>query len=87
MQESPANKGEDSLRDNFQKAIDFYEPAVTGYKDSGSLLDVPAMVVSNLCVSYIMNEKNHEAEEIMKQLEREEHAALEDEPDKQVRCC
>lgn len=72
LQESPASKADESTRDNFQKAIDLYEPIVTRMKDKGKLLDVAAIVVSNLCVAYIMNEKNAEAEELMKQLEREE---------------
>ena len=53
-------------------------------KEKRRLLDVTAMVVANLCVSYIMDSKNIQAEEVMKQLEVEEEAALEREPNKQV---
>jgi hypothetical protein len=58
-------------------------------KEQGRLLDVAAIVVSNLCVAYIMNEKNPEAEELMKQLEREEaeRAAVSDGSSKPVRSC
>lgn len=45
------------------------------------------MVVANLCVAYIMIEKNHEAEELMKLLEQEEEAALARTPDTPVRSC
>jgi hypothetical protein len=71
-------------RDNFQRAIDFYAPIVKGMKAKGKLLDVTAVVVANLCVSYIMNERNHEAEELMRQVEREEELAAEANPAKRV---
>jgi len=41
------------------------------------MLSLTAIVVANLCVSYIMVNKNEEAEEIMKRLEVEEEKAAE----------
>lgn len=41
------------------------------------MLSLTAIVVANLCVSYIMVNKNEEAEEIMKRLEAEEDKAAE----------
>jgi hypothetical protein len=84
VQDSPASRGDETSRDNFQKAIELYQPIVDRARSKSKLLDVAAMVVSNLCVSYIMNEKNHEAEELMKQLEKEEELKLEHNPHKQV---
>jgi tetratricopeptide repeat protein 30 len=44
----------------------------------GGLLDIPAIVLANLCVSYIMTSQNEEAEEIMRRVEAEEATALAD---------
>lgn len=85
MQDTPASKNEGAARDNFQQAIDHYAPIVGAAKARGKLLAVTAVVVANLCVAYIMNERNHEAEDLMKQLEREEELSGEAEPDKRVR--
>ena len=41
------------------------------------MLSLTAIVIANLCVSYIMVNKNEEAEEIMKRLEAEEEKAAE----------
>jgi tetratricopeptide repeat protein 30 len=84
LQETPASKTEETTRDNFQRAVDFYAPIVMGMKAKNKLLDVTAVVVANLCVSYIMNERNHEAEELMKQVEQEEEIAAEAHPGKRV---
>ena len=43
---------------------------------------VPAIVLANLCVAYIMTSQNEEAEELMRRVEKEEERG---EPDKQVR--
>lgn len=49
------------------------------------MLSLTAIVVANLCVSYIMVNKNEEAEDIMKRLEAEEEKAAEmAETEKQV---
>ena len=53
-------------------------------KSLDSLLSVPAIVLANLCVSYIMRSQNEEAEELMRQIEKEEECAAYQEPDKPV---
>ncbi len=37
-----------------------------------SILNVSAIVLANLCVSYIMTSQNEEAEELMRKIEKEE---------------
>ena len=37
-----------------------------------SILNVEAVVLANLCVSYIMTSQNEEAEELMRRIEKEE---------------
>lgn len=54
----------------YKDAIRYYEPFVK--KHQSDLLSVPAMVLANLCVSFIMTSQNEDAEEIMRQIEREE---------------
>lgn len=56
----------------FKDAIRYYEPAVKKHQESGNILDVTAIVLANLCVSYIMTSQNEEAEELMRQIEKEE---------------
>eukprot|EP00892_Ulva_mutabilis_P003389 jgi/Ulvmu1/1421/UM011_0150.1 len=84
MMDVPVGKGDESTRSNFQKAIDFYHPILHRHKEEGTLLSTTAMVVANLCVSYIMDEKNREAEELMKQVEEEEERCQEQDNNKQV---
>lgn len=86
MQETPGSKAGDSGRDNFQQAAALYQPLVQRLQSHGRLLDGAAMLLANLCVAHIMNEENSQAEEVMKQLEREEAALRLGEPDKQARC-
>ncbi|KAJ1342444.1 hypothetical protein BSLG_002989 [Batrachochytrium salamandrivorans] len=54
----------------YKEAISFYEPIVKKYYDN--ILDVTAIVLANLCVSYIMTSQNEEAEELMRRIEKEE---------------
>jgi tetratricopeptide repeat protein 30 len=65
----------------FKDAIRYYEPIVQKQKDH--LLEVPAMVLANLCVSYIMTSQNEEAEEWMRNIEREEERLARVDADKQ----
>lgn len=59
------------MQDNkFADAIRYYEPVVRSRSDN--LLEVPAIVLANLCVSYIMTSQNEEAEELMRSIEKEE---------------
>merc|ERR1712188_216147 len=52
-------------------------------RKSEDILDVPAIVLANLCVSYIMTSQNEEAEELMRKIEKEEERLAYTEPDKQ----
>ncbi|CAM9311591.1 unnamed protein product [Phaeothamnion confervicola] len=54
----------------FKEAIRYYDPIVKKQQDS--ILEVPAIVLANLCVSYIMTSQNEEAEELMRRIEKEE---------------
>ncbi|KAI8800086.1 hypothetical protein BJ742DRAFT_780752 [Cladochytrium replicatum] len=52
----------------YKEAISFYEPIVN--KHYGNVLDVTAIVLANLCVSYILTSQNDEAEELMRKIEK-----------------
>ena len=41
-------------------------------KNFDSILEVSAIVLANLCVSYIMTSQNEEAEELMRKIEKEQ---------------
>lgn len=64
----------------FKEAIRYYDPIVK--KKSEAILDVPAIVLANLCVSYIMTSQNEEAEELMRKIEKEEERFAYAEPDR-----
>lgn len=66
----------------YKEAIRYYEPLVK--KNFDNLLDMTAIVIANLCVSYIMVNQNEDAEEIMRRLEREEEKSQYEEPEKHV---
>lgn len=65
------------LGDKYKEAIRYYEPVVKKHGDN--LLNLTAIVIANLCVSYIMVNLNEEAEDIMRRLEVEEEKAAEQE--------
>lgn len=66
---------------NFKEAIKYYMDV---YTHEENVLDVPASVIANLCVSLIMVQRNEEAQEIIKKVEEEEQLALEKNPDRQL---
>ncbi|XP_038064381.1 tetratricopeptide repeat protein 30A-like [Patiria miniata] len=66
----------------YKEAIGFYEPIVK--KNYDNILNVSAIVLANLCVSYIMTSHNEEAEELMRKIEKEEEQIAYDEPDKKI---
>ncbi|XP_024936945.1 tetratricopeptide repeat protein 30A isoform X2 [Cephus cinctus] len=66
----------------FKEATGFYEPIVK--KKYDNILDVSAIVLANLCVSYIMTSQNAEAEELMKKIEKEEETISFEEQDKKL---
>jgi hypothetical protein len=55
----------------FMESISFYEPVVSNCGDE-SILTLSPIVLANLCVAYIMNNQNEEAEHIMKCVEKQE---------------
>ncbi|KAF4526277.1 hypothetical protein B566_EDAN010987 [Ephemera danica] len=66
----------------FKEATGFYEPIVKKHYEK--ILNVSAIVLANLCVSYIMTSQNEEAEEMMRKIEKEEEQLAYDDPDKKV---
>lgn len=48
------------------------------------LLNVSAIVLANLCVSYIMTSQNEEAEDLMRKIEKEEERIIFEEPNKKT---
>ncbi|KAM6904943.1 intraflagellar transport protein 70A [Xenentodon cancila] len=66
----------------YKEAISFYEPIVREHYNN--ILEVSAVVLANLCVSYIMTSQNEEAEELMRKIEKEEEQISYDNPDKKV---
>ncbi|XP_076234941.1 tetratricopeptide repeat domain 30 isoform X2 [Calliopsis andreniformis] len=66
----------------FKEATGFYEPIVR--KKYENILDVSAIVLANLCVSYIMTSQNAEAEGLMKKIEKEEQAVSREDQDKKL---
>lgn len=69
------------LQENkFKDALSYYSPFVERYRDN--ILDVSAIILANLCVSYIMISQNENAEELMRTIEKEEDQLMFNEPDK-----
>uniref|UniRef100_A0A8C9TFG4 Tetratricopeptide repeat protein 30 n=1 Tax=Scleropages formosus TaxID=113540 RepID=A0A8C9TFG4_SCLFO len=66
----------------YKEAIGFYEPIVKKHYDN--ILNVSAIVLANLCVSYIMSSQNEEAEDLMRKIEKEEEQISYEDPDKKV---
>lgn len=64
----------------YKEAATFYEPIVK--KQYDNILDVSAVVLANLCVSYIMTSQNEEAEDIMRKIEKEEEQQIFEDPQK-----
>ncbi|XP_047143378.1 intraflagellar transport protein 70A isoform X1 [Hydra vulgaris] len=70
------------MQNKYKEAIGFYEPVVKKHYDN--LLNVSAIVLANLCVSYIMTSANDEAEEMMRKIEKEEENVSYDDPEKKI---
>uniref|UniRef100_A0A673IMJ2 Tetratricopeptide repeat protein 30 n=1 Tax=Sinocyclocheilus rhinocerous TaxID=307959 RepID=A0A673IMJ2_9TELE len=71
------------MQDNkYKEAIGFYEPIVKKHYEN--ILNVSAIVLANMCVSYIMTSQNEEAEELMRKIEKEEEQISYDDPDKKI---
>mmetsp|Transcript_36135 Transcript_36135/g.115695 ORF Transcript_36135/g.115695 Transcript_36135/m.115695 type:complete len:353 (+) Transcript_36135:1172-2230(+) len=63
------------MQEKFKDAIRYYDAYKKNTSSSRSLLEVPAIVLANLCVSYIMTSQNEDAEELMRAIEKEEEKA------------
>nr|XP_040046469.1 tetratricopeptide repeat protein 30A isoform X2 [Gasterosteus aculeatus aculeatus] len=86
------------MQAKYKDAIGFYEPIVKKHYDNveqcniqecpckckPSILNVSAVVLANLCVSYILTSQNEEAEELMRKIEKEEEQISYDDPEKKV---
>ena len=60
---------------SFNQSIRLYQNIIKKF-GKVSILNVNAMVLANLCVSYIMTSQNEEAEELMKQIEHEQEILI-----------
>ncbi|XP_019745483.1 intraflagellar transport protein 70A isoform X1 [Hippocampus comes] len=86
------------MQNKYKEAISFYEPIVKKHYNNVEqcsvqecscifkppILNVSAVVLANLCVSYIITSQNEEAEELMRKIEKEEEQISYDDPDKKV---
>ncbi len=64
-------------------ALKYYEPIVRNHADA--LIDnVAAIVLANLCVSYVLDSKNEVAQEVIRRIEREEEDAAAIDPTKSL---
>ena len=59
----------------------FLSKIITKHEDS--IVEVTAIVLANLCVSYIMTSQNEKAEDLMRRIEREEEQIAIENPEKQ----
>lgn len=57
--------------EKLKESIKYYEPLVRKLGDA-SILNVSPIILANLCVAYIMNNQNEDAERIMKRTDKEE---------------
>lgn len=64
----------------YKEAISFYEPIVKKHYDN--ILHVSAIVLANLCVSYILTSQNEDAEELMRKIEKGEEQLSYGDPEK-----
>lgn len=58
-------------QNKYKEALHYYQEIIKK-KGSRSVLDLTAIILANLCVSYIMTSQNEEAEDMMRQIEKEE---------------
>jgi tetratricopeptide repeat protein 30 len=66
------------MKEEYDKALGYYEPIV---KQAESLLKVPAIALANLCVVYILTERNDKAEKLMRRIEEEEYRVTKENPE------
>ena len=66
--------------DKYHECISYYERILE--KNPSTMLELPAILIANLCVSIIMIQENERAELVIKNLEEAELRATEENPDK-----
>ena len=66
--------------DKYMECIQYYERILE--RNPSTMLELPAILIANLCVSYIMINENPKAEEIIKTLEEFELRSTEENPEK-----
>jgi len=74
--------GQNQSPHKYKEAAGFYEPIVK--RNYEQILNVEAVVLANLCVSYIMTSQNEEAEDLMRRIEKEEEALAYEFPERKV---
>jgi tetratricopeptide repeat protein 30 len=62
--------------DKLEESISYYERLIHSHTDTTNLLELPAMVLANLTIAYILSNQNGKAEAIMKAIEHEEDNVL-----------
>jgi len=68
------------MQGKYKETIHYLEPVV---KKASNVLDVTAIVLANLCVSFIMTSQNEKAEDLMRRIEKEEERSSYEDPEKQ----
>lgn len=66
------------VQEKYTEALAFYESIY--HKNLETLLDIPAIIIANLCVACIMVNENEKAEEIIRFLEETENKEIEKTP-------
>lgn len=66
------------MQEHFPEAIQFYEPIVEA--SLSAILSLPAILVANLCVSYVLTNQNAKAENLMKQINLAEQSKIVSDP-------
>ncbi|KAJ4460769.1 putative Tetratricopeptide repeat protein 30A [Paratrimastix pyriformis] len=70
------------MLEQYREAIRYYDPFVD--KKLDNLLEVTPIILANLCVAHIMNNRNESAEDLMRKIEREEERAVFQDPEKRL---
>ncbi|KAI3388147.1 hypothetical protein SNEBB_002942 [Seison nebaliae] len=68
--------------DRYMEAISFYEPIAKTHE--GDLLELPAILLTNLCICYILIGQNQAAEDLLKLVEEQEDVIFNNNPNKKL---
>eukprot|EP00769_Ergobibamus_cyprinoides_P000025 gnl/Ergobibamus_cyprinoides/1020.p1 GENE.gnl/Ergobibamus_cyprinoides/1020~~gnl/Ergobibamus_cyprinoides/1020.p1 ORF type:complete len:197 (-),score=66.55 gnl/Ergobibamus_cyprinoides/1020:14-604(-) len=66
------------MQKRYSEAADMYAALLPD--DDDQLLDIPAVVLANLCVAYVMLTENVPAEQLMRRVDRAEEARVAEDP-------